>query len=111
MNESPNVTTKLPTIKNREFKESEINYKLLVDSVKDYAIFMLDAEGYIISWNAGAEALKGYKREEILHKHFSIFYTEEALNRDHPAFELATAKKVGRFEEEGWRIKKDGSTF
>ncbi len=86
-------------------------YKLLIDSVKDYAIFMLDPQGYIATWNPGAENLKGYTEEEILNKHFSIFYTEEAKNRKHPDFELKIAAKVGRFEEEGWRIKKDGSSF
>lgn len=86
-------------------------YKMLVDSVKDYAIFMLNPDGYITTWNAGAEKLKGYTENEILLKHFSIFYTEEAKNRNHPAFELKVAAKEGKFEEEGWRIKKDGSTF
>ncbi len=92
-------------------QEDAAIYKILVDSVKDYAIFMLNPQGYIITWNLGAENLKGYSREDILNKHFSIFYTEEAKSRKHPDYELKVAAKVGRFEEEGWRIRKDGSAF
>lgn len=92
-------------------REDATIYKLLVNSVKDYAIFMLDTEGFISTWNSGAEQLKGYTESEILGKHFSIFYSEEAKKRNHPAYELEVAVRVGRFEEEGWRIKKDGSTF
>lgn len=91
--------------------EDAMIYKLLVDSVKDYAIFMLNPKGYITTWNTGAEKLKGYSSKEIVNKHFSIFYTQEAKDRKHPDFELKVASKVGRFEEEGWRIKKDGSSF
>lgn len=92
-------------------QENVVIYKLLVESVKDYAIFMLDTNGYITTWNWGAEKLKGYTKDEILQKHFSIFYLEEAKQRNHPAFELKVATEVGRFEEEGWRIRKDGSRF
>jgi PAS domain S-box-containing protein len=86
-------------------------YKLLVETIADYAIFMLDPSGVIISWNKGAEQIKQYKAEEIIGKHFSIFYTAENIERDFPAFELKEALKLGRFEDEGWRIKKDGSVF
>ncbi|WP_224995118.1 PAS domain-containing protein, partial [Cesiribacter sp. SM1] len=92
-------------------EDNEAIYKLLVDSVKDYAIFMLDTRGYIITWNEGAQRLKGYTKEEITNKHFSIFYTKEALDTNHPAYELRIASTEGRFEEEGWRVKKDGSLF
>lgn len=92
-------------------QEDEATYKMLVDSVKDYAIFMLDTRGYIKTWNLGAQRLKGYDRDEIINKHFSIFYPEEALKINHPAYELEVASKVGRYEEEGWRVKKDGSLF
>lgn len=92
-------------------EENEARFQLLINSVKDYAIFMLDPQGYITTWNTGAEKIKGYSREEILHQHFSIFYPEEALVSNHPAYELKVAAKAGRFEEEGWRIKKDGSRF
>ena len=92
-------------------EESETRFQLLVNSVKDYAIFMLDTEGYITTWNTGAEKIKGYSREEILHQHFSVFYPKEAKDRNHPSYELKVAASKGSFEEEGWRIKKDGSHF
>jgi len=86
-------------------------FRLLVESVKDYAIFMIDPRGYIESWNLGAENIKGYKAGEIIGKHFSIFYPEEDIQRDKPGYELKVAAEVGRFEDEGWRIRKDGSRF
>jgi PAS domain S-box-containing protein len=86
-------------------------FRRLVSSVRDYAIFMLDPAGHILSWNAGAEHLKGYEPEEIIGRHFSTFYTAEDKARDHPAFELQTAIREGRYEEEGWRVRQDGSTF
>jgi PAS domain S-box-containing protein len=87
-------------------------FKLLigaVESISDYAIFMLDPEGYILTWNLGAERIKGYQENEVLGKHFSIFYTPEDLARKHPQEELAIANKVGKYEEEAWRVKKDGT--
>lgn len=92
-------------------RESEQRFRLLVDGVADYAIFMLGPEGRIESWNPGAEAIKGYKADEIIGKHFSVFYPEEDLERDKPGFELRVAADVGRFEDEGWRLRKDGSRF
>jgi len=86
-------------------------FRLLVEGVKDYAIFMLDPEGRVASWNQGAELIKGYRAEEILGKHFSTFYTEEALARRWPEHELWMARAEGRFEDEGLRVRKDGSTF
>lgn len=86
-------------------------YQLMVDSVKDYAIFMLDPAGYIASWNQGAKRIKGYEADEIIGRHFSVFYTEDAVAINHPQHELEIAAKVGRFEEEGWRVRKDGSMF
>src|SRR5688572_14083017 len=83
----------------------------LIASVRDYAIFLLDAEGHVLTWNAGAEAIKGYQADEIIGEHFSRFYTAEALAARWPAQELKEASKVGRFEDEGWRIRKDGSRF
>jgi PAS domain S-box-containing protein len=80
-----------------------------VDSVRDYAIFALDATGHVLSWNAGAERFKGYKANEIIGKHFSIFYPME--DRWKPPRELEIATQTGRFEEEGWRVRKDGSRF
>ena len=92
-------------------KQSEERFRLLVDGVRDYAIFMLDAEGHIQSWNLGAQTIKGYKADEIIGKHFSVFYPEEDKQREKPAFELKVANEVGRFEDEGWRIRKDGTRF
>jgi PAS domain S-box-containing protein len=84
---------------------------LLVDNVQDYAIFLLDPSGTVVTWNKGAERIKGYTAEDILGRHFSTFYTPDALARDHPAHELEVAVEEGRFEEEGWRVRKDGSRF
>jgi PAS domain S-box-containing protein len=84
---------------------------LLVASVRDYAIFLLDPTGRIASWNAGAEHIKGYRAEEVIGRHFSIFYTEVDRERDHPRHELEVAVREGRFEEEGWRVRKDGGRF
>src|SRR3954469_18139280 len=84
---------------------------LLLDAVAEYAIFLLDADGRIRSWNTGARRIKGYTAEEILGEHFSRFYTPEDLARDHPANELEIARAEGRYEEEGWRVRKDGSRF
>src|SRR3954453_5570416 len=86
-------------------------FRRLVLGVRDYAIFMLDPGGYIRTWNAGAENLKGYTAEEIIGRHFSTFYTQPDRDRDHPAEELEIAAREGRYEEEGWRVRKDGTTF
>jgi PAS domain S-box-containing protein len=91
--------------------ESEELYTLLVQSVVDYAIFVLDPQGYIRTWNRGAERLKGYTRDEIVGRHFSVFYLDHDRFSGHPEFELAIAAERGRFEEEGWRIRKDGTHF
>jgi PAS domain S-box-containing protein len=86
-------------------------YRRLVTSVRDYAIFMLDPAGHILSWNAGAQRLKGYEPEEIIGRHFSVFYSAEDRARNHPAFELDIAVRDGRYEEEGWRVRNDGTRF
>jgi PAS domain S-box-containing protein len=90
---------------------SEERFRLLVHSVKDYGIFMLDPDGRVASWNEGARRIKGYEPDEILGRHFSIFYPPESLATGLPEHELKTATAVGRFEDEGWRIRKDGSRF
>ena len=92
-------------------EESEVKYKLLVESIKDYAIFMLSPEGIITTWNKGAENLKGYTAQEIKGKHFSKFYTNEDLQNGYPNHELEVAKKEGKFEIDGWRVKKNGDKF
>jgi PAS domain S-box-containing protein len=86
-------------------------FRLLVESVADYAIFVLDPDGRVLTWNDGAKAIKGYSREEIVGEHFSKFYLPEAVQSGWPARELALAEKEGRFADEGWRVKKDGSVF
>lgn len=86
-------------------------YRLLVERVRDYAIFLLDTTGHIISWNEGAQRVKGYKLEEIVGRHFSIFYPHEDIASGKPAMELEVAIAEGRFEDFGWRIRKDGSRF
>lgn len=96
---------------NRQLKLEEERFRLLVENIKDYAIFMLDENGFITSWNRGAQAIKQYKAKEIIGKHFSIFYTYDAVKNNHPQKELELAIKNGRYEEEGWRRKKDGSLF
>ena len=86
-------------------------FRLLVDRVRDYAIFALDPQGIVMSWNAGAERIKGYTAEEIIGHHFSRFYPEEANRTGWPMTELRFAAAEGRFEDEGWRLRKDGSRF
>jgi PAS domain S-box-containing protein len=86
-------------------------YKLLVESVRDYAIFVLDSTGHILTWNIGAQRLKGYLPHEIIGKHFSVFYTPPDMESRKPEIELATAISVGRVEDEGWRVRKDGTCF
>ena len=86
-------------------------FRILVDGVRDYAIFMLDGNGRVTTWNSGAERLKGYQKDEIIGKDFSIFYTEEAQLADHPKQLLETALRAGRCEEENWRVRKDGTQF
>jgi PAS domain S-box-containing protein len=92
-------------------REKDEQLRLLVDGVKDYAIFMLDPEGRVATWNQGAERIKGYSAHEIVGHHFSCFYTPEDVLNCKPEGELQTAITKGRYEEEGWRIRKDGSHF
>jgi len=86
-------------------------FKLLVQSIVDYAIYMLDPKGFVTSWNAGAERIKGFQTEEIIGKHFSLFYTEEDREAGMPQKVLETARKEGKYAGEGWRVRKDGSHF
>ena len=99
--------------KNRQEKlrRSEERFRLLVQGVEDYAIFMLDPEGRVASWNEGAERIKEYSANEIIGKHFSVFYTREDAERGHPEEVLRVAMEEGRYEEEGERVRKDGSRF
>ena len=86
-------------------------FRLLIESVSDYAIFMLDPDGHILTWNEGAKRIKGYAPDEIIGKHFSQFYTAEARESRWPQRELQMAAEQGRFTDEGWRVRKDGTTF
>lgn len=90
---------------------SEERFRRLVEEVRDYAIFMLDPQGHVASWNAGAERTKGYKADEIIGQHFSRFYLSEDIESGKPGEELRIAATEGRLEDEGWRIRKDGSRF
>jgi PAS domain S-box-containing protein len=91
--------------------ESEQRFRFLVDSVRDYAIFMLDPRGNVATWNPGAARIKGYRADEIVGSHFSRFYPPEALAAGAPERELAVALSEGKFEEEGWRLRSDGTRF
>ena len=84
-------------------------YRLLIEAVTDYAIYMLDPNGIVTSWNPGAERLKGYTGAEIIGQHFSRFYTEGDRKSGRPVRALETARREGKFESEGWRVRKDGS--
>jgi PAS domain S-box-containing protein len=94
-----------------QLRRSEERFRLLVEAVEDYAIFMLDPTGRIISWNAGAQRSKGYTSEEIIGQHFRVFYPPGEQARQHPEHELRIALREGQYEEEGWRVRKDGSRF
>jgi PAS domain S-box-containing protein len=99
--------TMAPTLKQPDYDA----YRLLVQEVKEYAIFMLDTSGRIVTWNAGAQRLKGYTADEIIGQHFSIFYDKENIANGKPQRELETATTEGRVEDEGWRLRKDGTRF
>jgi PAS domain S-box-containing protein len=94
-----------------ELREADRRFRLLVKSVSDYAIFMLDVEGRVANWNSGAERIKGYSEAEILGRHFSMFYTDDDRDCGLPARALEAARRQGGFEAEGWRLRKDGSRF
>jgi len=104
-----NVTDR--NLAERTLRDSEERFRLLVQGVQEYAIFQLDPMGHVVSWNAGAERLKGYASEEIIGKHFSVFYPQEDLVNSKPRHILAKAVQLGQSEDEGWRIRKDGSRF
>ncbi|MFZ6681046.1 PAS domain S-box protein [Undibacterium sp. Tian12W] len=92
-------------------RQSEQQFSLLVQGVTDYAIYMLDKDGYVSNWNSGAQHIKGYRQEEVIGTHFSRFYTQEDQHSGVPQRALLTARTEGRFEQEGWRVRKDGSKF
>lgn len=94
----------------QDFRGNDL-FRLLVDRVREYAIFALDPNGIVTSWNTGAQRIKGYAAAEIIGHHFSRFYPEEAIRSGWPKTELELAARDGSFEDEGWRIRKDGSRF
>jgi len=94
-----------------ELLQVQESFRLVVEGVRDYAIFMLDPEGRVSTWSPGSARLKGYEADEIIGRHFSTFYPEADVAAGKPARELASAAEVGRYEEEGWRVRKDGSRF
>ena len=94
-----------------ELRRSEERFRLLVEGIADYAIYMLDPTGFVTSWNSGAEHIKGYGPQEIFGQHFSRFYCDQDLREGRPALALREAAAKGRFEEDGWRLRKDGSRF
>lgn len=100
-----------PSIESETSLEGGGLYRLLVDSVQDYAIFALDPTGIVLTWNSGAQRLKGYAPDEIIGKHFSTFYSAADIANGKPEWEIATAIRDGRVEDEGWRLRKDGSRF
>ncbi len=91
--------------------DSDELFRLLVDGIADYAIYILDPQGRVTTWNCGAQRIKGYSAEEIIGQHLSVFYASEAIDRGWPQYELEAATRDGRFEDEGWRVRKDGSRF
>jgi PAS domain S-box-containing protein len=96
---------------NTRLKKSEEMSRLMIDSIKDYAIFLIDPNGIVTSWNKGAERIKGYTADEIVGKNFSVFYLREALQKKHPQYELKMALEHGEYIEQGFRVRKDGSIF
>ena len=94
-----------------ELRRHDQALRTIIESVHDYAIYMLDAEGYVATWNIGGERIHGYTADEILGKHFSRFFTQADLERKHPESMLKQTVARGRFDEEGWRVRKDGSRF
>jgi PAS domain S-box-containing protein len=99
------------TDRTNDLRHSELQFKELVSGVVDYAIYMLDTEGYIVSWNPGAERIKGYSGSEAIGKHFSMFYTPEDREKGVPQRALTTAATLGKYEAEAWRMRKDGNRF
>jgi PAS domain S-box-containing protein len=105
------VSEQSPASVSRELLESERRFRLLVEGVVDYAIYMIDPDGIIVNWNAGAQRIKGYAADEVIGRHFGMFYTPEDRAAGKPAQSLAAARSEGRFSAEGWRVRKDGTFF
>src|SRR5437870_4139167 len=106
-----NDSTSVRQPASEKLQQIELRFRLLVEATKDYAIFMLDPDGHIVTWNPGAERIKGYQAEEILGQNFSRFFTPEDVQQGKPESDLQQAAAEGRHEDEGWRVRKDGSRF
>jgi len=104
-------TGRIPQARNDELYRSERVFRLLVEGVADYAIFMLDPDGVVANWNVGGQRIKGYSPDEIIGRHFSLFYTPADRDAQRPARSLRIARESGNYQEEGWRVRKDGSFF
>ncbi|HET6675764.1 MAG TPA: response regulator [Nitrospiraceae bacterium] len=98
-------------VKREALRHGEARFRLLVNSIKDYSIILLSPEGLVTSWNPGARLIEGYEATEIIGRHFSCFYTEDDIQRGYPGLELQITASVGQHEDEGWRVRKDGTTF
>src|SRR5882757_4072847 len=107
----PNDVIEDSNLRPKHSPEQDELFRLLVENVQDYAILMLSPEGRVMTWNVGAERIKGYAAHEIIGEHFSRFYSCEARESGWPERELEIAASTGRFADEGWRVRKDGSTF
>src|SRR6185312_15774801 len=94
-----------------KLEDTERRFELLIQGVTDYAIYMLDTDGNVVNWNPGAERIKGYASGEVLGRHFSSFYTPEDRAKETPKHALTSARTTGKYEAEGWRLRKDGSKF
>ena len=105
------ASTREARSRQERLRQSEERFRLLVEGVRDYAILMLDPKGYVTTWNKGAQRTMGYEGEEVIGEHFSLFYTEEDAEHNYPEQKLRVAAAEGRYEEEGWRVRKDGSRF
>src|SRR6202040_1184843 len=105
------TNTKAPNLAEDAFRNSEEKYRMLLDGIEDYAIFMIDPQGQILSWNAGAERIKGYKAEEIIGRNFSCFFPQQDIDRGRPEEVLRLTAARGRHEEQGMRVRKNGSRF
>ena len=111
MEPPPDPKVAPPSLTKESLRKSDERFQLLIANIHDYAIFMLDADGHVLTWNLGAERIKGYTADEIVGRHFSVFYPAEANAREWPQYELQVAAQEGRFEDESWRLRKDGSRF
>src|SRR6202521_4500948 len=101
----------IPNFAEHALLDSEETYRMLLDAIEDYAIFMIDPQGQILSWNAGAERIKGYKAEEIIGRNFSCFFPQQDIERGRPEEVLRLTAAYGRHKEQGMRVRKDGSRF